>query len=295
MYFNKDIFYDIKQQCWDNQETYKENYKFQPLGAVFFTAYDVIAAHTEDFNADEAAEKLAKTHTKPTDKYFGMSKEDILASWNDKNKKSLQTGNGLDDYITALWQKKPLPMINHEMNPESIARENKLRIQADEFYKRMSNNPDIDFVGASVWLNSFPFGFRGVADTILWNNKAKSILILDSKQNEKIDRNAYGKIMKGVMAGVPQNDVNKMTLQLFPYMYAIEKLGYKVGGSALVHYTEDGYNLIKPDIKYDPNLVEHMFHQTRKWKIAKLQKLADEKAALNDDNNALGSHERPKF
>lgn len=294
MLTNWNIFKHIKNTFWEAQNKYKEDYKFMPNGAIFFSAYDVINSHIEELDPNALAEKMVATHTNPSDKYYGMTKEQILTQWSTSNSNSLKTGNGLDAYITAKFQGKPLPDIDKSLSIEQFEREVKLRNQADIFYDKFSKNPDYEFIGAGIWVNNLPFGFRGIIDLLFKNIKTNKLLILDVKQNKTIDAvNSFGKKMKGCLSTVPQTDLNKMTLQLFPYKYALEAIGYEVGAIALAHFKEDSFDLVRPQIVYDANLVEHIFQATRRWKVAKIEKLNAEKA--QDDNNAIGDHERPKF
>lgn len=291
---NWDVFNAVKQAFWDKQEQYKEEYKFTEMGAIFFSAYDMMNAHVEPFDMNASAEKMVQTHTKPTDKYFGMSKEQIIEQWTTKNDKSKQTGNGLDDYITALWNGKPLPPVSSLLDEASFKREVLLRNQADIFYDKMSQNKDIEFVGAGVWCNSTPYGFRGIMDKLLYNNKTGTLLILDSKQNEHIETEKnYGKYMTGCLSTVPYTDLNKLSLQLYGYRYAIEDIGFEVGATALIHYKEDSFNMLRPQFAYDKLLMEHIFHASRQYKVNKIKQSQEIKSPVND--SAISEDERSKL
>ncbi|AFF28290.1 gp293 [Sphingomonas phage PAU] len=284
---NKELFTEIRTIFWDTSQAYNAKHKLDLLGPVWFNAYDIIAAHTPEVDFDAVAEKCARTHTKPTDKYYGMSKEEILTQWRTKSDKGAKSGNDLDAYNQALFHDKPLPELDLELDIETLEKYRKLRINADTFYSKLNQNPAVELVNTEVWVNEPLFGFRGKMDLLLNNTSAESLLIVDHKQNEFISTtNAYGKFMTGCLSMLPETDLNKMTLQLYAYRYAIEEVAKKkVGSTALAHNTVNAFNLIRPTFDYSKEMMERIFNDTREYVVKKRKAAYD--AKFNENNQPL--------
>lgn len=218
-------------------------------------------------NSDEMAERCVKKWQRDQDpnyKYYGMSKEEILAEWKVKSGTACEFGTETHAFGESMFYY----MIGE---PEKILPE-----CADKFKDGVPNptNPHEEAI-VKFW-NDLPETFVPVlAETKVFNRNGtpyagtfdilfyyvneediskSGLVIFDYKTNESLTKNFREQKLLWPFNDFLDCNQSYYTLQLSLYGIPLENIGYKVVGRRLIHLLPDGtYNKVAI-----PNVAERL-------------------------------------
>ena len=210
-----------------------------------------------------ANKTFSKYFNDPNSKYYHMSVQEIIDSWNAKAELGRNNGKILDTYIGMILE-------NHESKDilekyktslsESVAT-NKCNI-FDKFYKENVENK-LEYVTREQILHDETNGVVGRFDALFLKNDAKlpgvqNLLLIDWKNTEKIETsNLYNKL-KGPLYKYDDCELNRYTIQLYIYVYILRKVYHLTDIRIIPLLVQIGsveYAIYAPQIPYSDELV----------------------------------------
>ena len=229
-----------------------------------YSVSKIVEAMHAPFDKEGVANKtFSKYFNDPNSKYYHMSVQEIIDSWNVKAELGRNNGKILDTYIGMILE-------NHESKDilekyktslsESVAT-NKCNI-FDKFYKENVENK-LEYVTREQILHDETNGVVGRFDALFLKNDAKlpgvqNLLLIDWKNTEKIETsNLYNKL-KGPLYKYDDCELNRYTIQLYIYVYILRKV-YHLNDiriiPLLVQIGSVEYTIYAPQIPYSDELV----------------------------------------
>lgn len=243
---------DIKQRSWALKIEYED--KHRP----WYSIHQIMSAFEEPFDEVKGATICAQKAI-PGSKYWGMSVEEIIASWKEKCEKAAYKGVGLDTYIQSVLHGVEIP----EIDDESLLK--KFR-QFDDFKEKVLDKNGLQFLGSEIWINSAVYGIRGRLDAVfMMDNK---LIIFDWKNNEEFKTSQY-EMMKGPLYDYPKSDIAKFTIQVYAYKYILQKeMGLNVAGCRIIQFRENDWVSHRPIFGYSHSNMENLFS----WAIQEIER-----------------------
>lgn len=241
---NDELLQKIKNQSWQHKLA------VDGQGRQWRSISQIINTLVEPFDEVKVATKCAENAT-PGSKYWGMSVDEILASWRTKASMAANRGMDLDVYIQSVLHHKPKPIIDEPVLQK--------KCEAFDKFKQdcLDKVPDLEFIGSEIWLNSEKYAIRGRLDALFFLNGG--LVIFDWKNNDKFSMDNF-KHMLGPLDYLPQSDIAKFTVQLYGYKYFLqEEFQIPVKSVRVIQFTEDGYTIHKPVFEYDKEFMEEIF------------------------------------
>ena len=229
-----------------------------------YSVSKIVEAMHAPFDKEGVANKtFSKYFNDPNSKYYHMSVQEIIDSWNAKAELGRNNGKILDTYIGMILE-------NHESKDilekyktslsESVAT-NKCNI-FDKFYKENVENK-LEYVTREQILHDETNGVVGRFDALFLKNDAKlpgvqNLLLIDWKNTEKIETsNLYNKL-KGPLYKYDDCELNRYTIQLYIYVYILRKVYHLTDIRIIPLLVQIGsveYTIYAPQIPYSDELV----------------------------------------
>lgn len=255
----------------------------------------VIDMISPEFKRDEVAQRTYdKNFNNPESKYYQMSVQEILESWEQKGATSREYGANLDNYIGIRFTGDDTDLELFKMdNVEGDERMEGLCESFDTFYNEHVENGSLEYVNREEYVY-YPIDvegelwyIRGRFDCLFYNKDTKHYVIVDWKSNGEIEitPNKWTKRLSGPAKTLYNLSGVKYTLQVFFYKLGLEKWFESNEDSNIVDvaivnlpgYDENKkplVNVYPAQWKYDKELIENIF----KYAIKK-KKLLDKKNA----------------
>ena len=229
-----------------------------------YSVSKIVEAMHAPFDKECVANKtFSKYFNDPNSKYYHMSVQEIIDSWNVKAELGRNNGKILDTYIGMILE-------NHESKDilekyksslsESVAT-NKCNI-FDKFYKENVENK-LEYITREQILHDETNGVVGRFDALFLKNDAKlpgvqNLLLIDWKNTEKIETsNLYNKL-KGPLYKYDDCELNRYTIQLYIYVYILRKVYHLTDIRIIPLLVQIGsveYAIYAPQIPYSDELV----------------------------------------
>ena len=223
----------------------------------------IVEAMHEPFDKEGVANKTFSKHfNDPNSKYYHMSVQEIIDSWNAKAELGRNNGKALDTYIGMILE-------NHES--EEILEKYKTSLNEiaankcnvfDKFYNENIVNK-LEFLTREQMLHDETKGVVGRFDAMFLKNDVRTpgvqnLLLIDWKNTEKIETsNSYSKL-KGPLYKYDDCELNRYTIQLYIYVYILRKV-YRLTDvriiPLLVQIGTADYAIYAPQIPYSDELV----------------------------------------
>lgn len=222
----------------------------------------VEAMHTPFDKEGVANRTFSKYFNDPNSKYYHMSVQEIIASWNAKAELGRNNGKALDTYIGMILENHESEEIleKYKSSLNEIA-SNKCNV-FDKFYNDNIVNK-LEYVTREQMLHDESKGVVGRFDAMFLKNDAnlpgvQNLLLIDWKNTEKIETsNSYNKL-KGPLYKYDDCELNRYTIQLYIYVYILRKV-YRLTDvriiPLLVQIGTVEYAIYAPQIPYSDELV----------------------------------------
>lgn len=159
----------------------------------------LVASQFQPFNANAISASLEKHKSAdPQSPYYGMTRSDILKSWNESGKHAREHGTRLHLHIEQFYMDGTIPQ---ESPPEW-----------EQFMKFVEDHGDWDIIGCEIRVHN-----RKVAGTIdAIFNTPKGVVLVDWKRCKAIDFSGYRNGI-GYMKHLEDCNYNRYSLQLSLY------------------------------------------------------------------------------
>ena len=216
------------------------------------------------FDKEGVANKtFSKYFNDPNSKYYHMSVQEIIDSWNAKAELGRNNGKILDTYIGMILENHESKDIleKYKSSLSEIVATNKCNI-FDKFYKENVENK-LEYVTREQILHDETTGVVGRFDALFLKNDAKfpgvqKLLLIDWKNTEKIETsNLYNKL-KGPLYKYDDCELNRYTIQLYIYVYILRKVYHLTDIRIIPLLVQIGsveYAIYAPQIPYSDELV----------------------------------------
>lgn len=229
-----------------------------------YSVSKIVEAMHAPFDKEGVANKtFSKYFNDPNSKYYHMSVQEIIDSWNVKAELGRNNGKILDTYIGMILENHESKDIleKYKTSLSEIVATNKCNI-FDKFYKENVENK-LEYVTREQILHDETTGVVGRFDALFLKNDAKlpgvqNLLLIDWKNTEKIETsNLYNKL-KGPLYKYDDCELNRYTIQLYIYVYILRKV-YHLNDiriiPLLVQIGSVEYTIYAPQIPYSDELV----------------------------------------
>ena len=228
-----------------------------------YSVSKIVEVMHEPFDKEGVANKTFSKHfNDPNSKYYHMSVQEIIASWNAKAELGRNNGKVLDTYIGMILENHESKEIleKYKASLNEIAA-NKCNV-FDKFYNENIVNK-LEFLTREQMLHDETKGVVGRFDAMFLKNDVRTpgvqnLLLIDWKNTEKIETsNSYSKL-KGPLYKYDDCELNRYTIQLYIYVYILRKV-YRLTDvriiPLLVQIGTADYAIYAPQIPYSDELV----------------------------------------
>lgn len=203
------------------------------------------------FDAEAVAKRCVAN---PNSKYFGMDWKEVVDSWSRKFDNKCAQGSTLDDYIGSKLLNFPFDLTDSDSVLKNQAK------QFDRLYDEQLSK--LTFIGRENWLciNINKVRIRGKFDALFGvgnQNDMERILVIDWKQNDKIDMQS-NKYLLGPMSKYMDCKHVMMTLQIYVYRYILETYGVATNGGGIGWISETDAKLLKLAFPYDSKQIKEV-------------------------------------
>ena len=229
-----------------------------------YSVSKIVEAMHAPFDKEGVANKtFSKYFNDPNSKYYHMSVQEIIDSWNAKAELGRNNGKILDTYIGMILENHESKDIleKYKSSLSEIVATNKCNI-FDKFYKENVENK-LEYVTREQILHDETNGVVGRFDALFLKNDAKfpgvqNLLLIDWKNTEKIETsNLYNKL-KGPLYKYDDCELNRYTIQLYIYVYILRKVYHLTDIRIIPLLVQIGsveYAIYAPQIPYSDELV----------------------------------------
>lgn len=228
-----------------------------------YSVSKIVEVMHEPFDKEGVANKTFSKHfNDPNSKYYHMSVQEIIASWNAKAELGRNNGKVLDTYIGMILENHESKEIleKYKASLNEIAA-NKCNV-FDKFYNENIVNK-LEFLTREQMLHDETKGVVGRFDAMFLKNDVRTpgvqnLLLIDWKNTEKIETsNSYSKL-KGPLYKYDDCELNRYTIQLYIYVYILRKVYHLTDVRIIPLLVQIGtvdYAIYAPQIPYSDELV----------------------------------------
>lgn len=263
-YYNLPEIQEIRDRIIDtytNKLVFEEGPHKYFLDGVEYISVSEVTHKYKPIDGEQMAENCVRKWQKEQDttyKYYGMSKEEILAKWKVKSDHACEFGTNVHAFGESMFY-----YMTGE--PEKILDECKSQFTEDG---PLPNNPQEEAI-VKFW-DDLPENFVPVlAETRVFNRNGtqyagtfdilfyyveepespkNGLVIFDYKTNEELYKNYRGQTLLWPFQDLLDQNASYYQLQLSCYQIPLENLGYKVIGRRLIWVRPDGnYEKVKLD------------------------------------------------
>lgn len=221
----------------------------------------------------------------PSSKYYQMSQEQILESWDTKAELGRTRGKNLDSFSDSLNEQlldKPnLPYKELEQIIDNTLQLFELENEGDDVMIQKARNFTNGFLkptyqrGGRIWAWEIPLyslekGCTGRFDGIY--HKDGNIILIDNKNDEDLKTENKFEKMRGVCMQYDASDLNIYTIQLYLYKYMLHHT-YQIPLERIYPFicnvTSEHCKVLTPIIPYSDKLIEDIIdyaHRIEKFK-----------------------------
>lgn len=229
-----------------------------------YSVSKIVEAMHAPFDKEGVANKtFSKYFNDPNSKYYHMSVQEIIDSWNAKAELGRNNGKILDTYIGMILENHESKDIleKYKSSLSEIVATNKCNI-FDKFYKENVENK-LEYVTREQILHDETNGVVGRFDALFLKNDAKlpgvqNLLLIDWKNTEKIETSNLHNKLKGPLYKYDDCELNRYTIQLYIYVYILRKVYHLTDIRIIPLLVQIGsveYAIYAPQIPYSDELV----------------------------------------
>ena len=238
------------------EEDHHYEYKGQRVG---ISVTRLIEEYTNEFNAEEVAEKVAIKENK--------SIQEVLDEWEYKNKFACEKGSTCHEYAQSCWSLEEWHLKSFDKSLQYLLAVNKITDQADSFHRDYKDR--LEHLADEFVIGSTEFDLCSAVDHFFINKLTGGLVLVDYKTNSDIHKTErYAKNMKVPLTHLKDFTLNHYYIQLSIYKYLVEKYtNLKIEEMFIVYFSEniDNYEII--EIPYLKEEVKKILENRRKKKM----------------------------
>jgi len=215
----------VNEKFKDLQYT-DENHEYKLKGKKLKPVSNIVVDFKEPFDTERIATGYAKK--------YGRTKEEVIAQWDEENRKALELGNIThrfgEDYANAKYFEGSdlsefIPANGHQK----------------AVMKYWDELPDY-LMPASLELKMYSkkFSYAGTCDVLLYNTNTQRFILADYKTNKDIFKNFKGQLMLSPFHYLLDMPYNHYQLQLSLYHMLLEEAGYEIEERVIIWLMDDG-------------------------------------------------------
>jgi len=250
------------------EEDHHYEYKEQRVG---MSVTRLIEEYTNEFNAEEVAEKVAIKENK--------SIQEVLDEWKQKNEWACEKGSICHEYAQSCWNKE-LQLIDQKMHTQP-QKQALIWIfnQADNFYNNYKDR--LEHLADEFVVGSEEYDIASAIDHLFINKLTGGLVLVDYKTNSDIHKTErYAKNMKVPLTHLKDFTLNHYYIQLSIYKYLVEKYtNLKIEEMFIVYFSENIENYEIIDVPYLYKEVKNILELRRCAKMAKMLLVMGEPAS----------------
>lgn len=195
----------------------------------YVTVSDVKSLVCDKFDSDKVASELEeKNFNNPDSKYYQMTKSQILESWDEKAKSSMNYGKLLDSAAEQLLEVRDEDEWEMFLLDNNYDTDDKFSAPVDAMKSFLSdcNKKGIEYVAREIPIVYNVEGVgcvKGRIDCLLYNKEKDKFIIIDWKTDDSIDTmpNRWTKPCLGPASSLMQLNAQTYTLQIYSYKAAL--------------------------------------------------------------------------
>lgn len=253
------------------------------------SASKMIEMFQEPFDAQKVAEACSKKNfDNPESKYYKMTPDDIVLSWNAKGEESMHYGRLSDEYIENLLEKTDKDMqlwkLNNNFDYDKRLQDNAKSF--DQFHEYASK--DWEFIDREqpvyYLLEKEKAIISGRFDAVLQNKSTGKFAIIDYKTSDIISKipTKWTPKLFGPLYKYPALNWYTYTVQVYFYKKAMAERGYFPEGTSLddiscwivnipgkpVDESGSMFEVVNPAFLYDDALMDKVIEfAVKKYKL----------------------------
>lgn len=212
---------------------------------------------TSEQMAENCVRKWQKDQD-PSYKYYGMSKEEILAKWKVKSDNACEFGTNVHAFGESMFYymtdqpEKILPECKEQFDENGPHPSNPQEEAVVKFWNDLPEN-FVPVLAETKVFNRNGTQYAGTFDILFYyveepKSKNNGLVIFDYKTNEDLYKNYRGQTLLWPFQDMLDQNASYYTLQLGCYQVPLENLGYNVIGRRLIWVRPDAtYEKVKID------------------------------------------------
>lgn len=228
-----------------------------------YSVSKIVSALHKEFDAPQMAKKTFDKHfDDPESKYYQMSVDEIIKSWEEKAKFGRENGKALDKFIGMIIdpeKSKSSTILEKYINSINPIAKNKCN-EFKKFYETNIQN-NLNFVGRELMLYDECLKVNGRLDALFEKNN--NLFLIDWKNNETITKENQWEKLKGPLYEYDACDLNLYTIQVYIYTYILRKI-YGLTNiniiPLIVRIGETDFEICSPIIPYSDNLINNVIN-----------------------------------
>ena len=234
----------------------------------------------KEFDREGMAEKCSKKgFDDPESKYYKMTPEMIVESWEVKSTQSKSLGSNVDNYIgTMLTNQENLEKWKLDTNYDYDTQLKNKCDGFDQFYKILTEKTDYQYCCREekmyVFSNKSNEWINGRFDCLFYSPSLNKYLLIDWKTSGSIDKENKWEKMFGPVYDKDACNLNEYTIQLQMYKKALSEI-YKIAPAEnidtyICQFLEEPnklgnyYQLYKEAFPYNSELLDNIIEFTYK-------------------------------
>ena len=261
-YYNLPEIEEIRRKIIDTYTNklvfLEEPHKYFLDGVEYMCVSDVTHKY-KPIDGEQMAENCVKKWQKdqdPSYKYYGMSKEEILAKWKVKSDNACEFGTSVHAFGESMFYymtEQPDKILDECKDQFDDNGPHPLNPQEEAIVKFWDDLPEsfVPVLAETKVFNRNGIQYAGTFDILFYyvqepNSQKNGLVIWDYKSNCDLYKNYRGQKLLWPFQDMLDQNVSYYTLQLSLYQIPLENLGYKVIGRRLIWVRPDGnYEKIK--------------------------------------------------
>lgn len=229
------------------------------LDGVEYISVSEVTHKYRPIDGEQMAENCVKKWQRdqdPTYKYYGMSKEEILAQWKVKSDNACEFGTNVHAFGESMFYymteqpDKILPECKEQFDEDGPHPANPHEEAVVKFWEDLPEN-FVPVLAETKVFNRNGTQYAGTFDILFYyvdepDSDKNGLVIFDYKTNEDLYKNYRGQTLLWPFNDMLDRNESYYTLQLGCYQVPLENLGYKVIGRRLIWVKPDGtYEKVK--------------------------------------------------
>lgn len=270
-YYNLPEIVEIRQKILDtytNKLIFLEEPHEYYLDGIQYMCVSDVTHKFKPLSSEQMAENCVKKWKKQQDpnyKYYGMSKEEILAQWAIKSGAACDFGTDVHAFGESMFYymteqpEKILPECRYKFKD---GKPNPSNPQEEAIVKFWNDLPEniVPVLAETKVFNKDTFQYAGTFDILFYhvnekNPEKSGLVIFDYKTNEDLYKNYKGQTLLWPFNDMLDMSYSYYTLQLSLYAIPLQNIGYNIVARRLIW--------VKPDATYESIKIENVAERVR--------------------------------